>query len=68
MAVAVQQIPGTDFQSANLDRFAEIDDVGIGVRNREIPRKQLKIQSFYRREVANGAIGDASHAIQSKGD
>ncbi len=42
MAVAVKQIPGTNFQSANLDRFAEIDDVGIGVRNREIPAKTIE--------------------------
>src|ERR1022692_696945 len=61
----MQKIPRAHFQSADLDRTSEVEQVGIGVRHRYIACKQMQSELADSRQLSHCTIGYVSHAPQS---
>src|SRR5580658_6235595 len=65
MNVSLNQISGSYLQPADLHGAAEIKNVSVGMRNRNIAGKHLKADRLYRAKVANGSVGHDPSASES---
>ena len=64
MTVAVQQISWRDFQSTDLNRFTELDQVGISMRYCDTAGKKMETKRLYGRQIAYRSISDVAYAVQ----
>lgn len=61
----MEKVPGLDFQAADTDRFAEIDQVHIGVRDARACAVKLKSESVDLVQIAEVSVGYGPDATQA---
>src|SRR5579863_6968759 len=68
MAIALNQVPGLNFQTVNLDWFPIFGNVSVHMRNRYATREEVKTERLDCRQITHGTIGDISDAFQGEAD
>ncbi len=64
VSVAMDEIARLNQQAAELHRAAELDDMRIGVRNRDATGEKGEPQRFHRAQIPHCAVRDTSFALQ----